>query len=87
MRAEKKVLVSFNGASVAAATVWGVTAVISEEPAASRKKVVDPFGDDYTLIGIKTAESRAVGGPVNRLPELVSPLIAILEVSPERGGE
>ena len=61
--------------------------MISKEPTASGKKVVDLFGDKYTLIGIETTESRAMGRPVNSLPELVSPLIAILEVSPERGGE
>ena len=79
--------VGFNGASVASVAGRDVTVMISEEPAASRKKVVDPFGDDDTLIEVEAAESRAMGRPVNRLPELVSPLVANLEVSPKGGAK
>ena len=64
-RAKEKVLVSLDGAVVAAATVRGVTVMVAKKTPASGKKMVDPLGDDDTLGGVKTMEGRAMSGPVN----------------------
>ena len=64
-RTEKKVLVSLNGASVAASTVRGVAIMVSKETPSSGEEMVEPLGDDDTLSGVKTAEGRAMSWPVN----------------------
>ena len=86
-RTEKKVLISLDGASVATSTVRGVAVMIAKETSASGEEVVDPLGDDNTLSGVKTANGRAMSWPVDRFPETVGPLVAILEMSPEKGGK
>ena len=49
-RTKKKMLVCFNGTSVAAAAVRGMTIMVAKKAMASGEKVVDPFGEDDTLI-------------------------------------
>ena len=77
-RAEEKVLVSLDGSAVAAATVWGVTVMVTKKASTGGKKVVNPFGEDDALSGVETAESRAMGRPIDRFPKVIGPLVAIL---------
>ena len=53
--------------------------MVAKETVASGKKMVDPFGDDDTLVGIQTGDSGAMSGPVNGVPEVVTPVVAILK--------
>ena len=64
-RTEEQMLISLDRASVAAATVWGVTIVVAKKPSLSGKEVVDPLGDDDALGGAETADGRAMSWPVD----------------------
>ena len=53
-RAEEHVFICFNRASAAAAAVWSVTVIVVKKMTASGEKVVNPFRDDDTLVGVET---------------------------------
>ena len=86
-RAEKNVEVAFSGANSAAAALWSMTVMVTEEAAPGREKVMEPFGDEHGLVRFEGTDRGAVGGPGDVVPDRIRPVETRLEVQTERRSE